>query len=130
MQRLLEQQVNASLAPFSHAVEGEAERSLGSQQSTLQSAREVLECEAAKKASSRAKRHGRKMRLGACLVCCEEEVSTVFYRCGHMCACAGCAHNLKQRRAQCPVCRAPIRDVVQAFLAGHDWDDEEPSTED
>jgi hypothetical protein len=56
-------------------------------------------------------------RLGSCIICCEADVSTVFYRCGHMCACVHCAHRLRQRRAQCPICRASIRDVVQVFMA-------------
>ena len=55
--------------------------------------------------------------LGACVVCCEAEVNTVFYKCGHLCTCARCAHNLRSRRASCPICRAPIREVIQAFLA-------------
>lgn len=61
-------------------------------------------------------------RLGACVVCCEAEVNTVFFKCGHMCACARCAHNLRSRRANCPICRAPVRDIIQAFLAGNDAD--------
>ena len=55
--------------------------------------------------------------LGACVICIEAEVSTVFYKCGHMCACNRCAFTLKQRRAKCPICRAPITDVIQAFIA-------------
>lgn len=55
--------------------------------------------------------------LGACVICTEAEVSTVFYKCGHMCACNLCAFTLKQRRAKCPICRAPITDVIQAFVA-------------
>ena len=55
--------------------------------------------------------------LGACVICTEAEVSTVFYKCGHMCACNLCAFTLKQRRAKCPICRAPITDVIQAFIA-------------
>ena len=55
--------------------------------------------------------------LGACVVCTDQEVSTLFYSCGHLCACARCAFTLKARKAPCPICRAPIRDVVQAYLA-------------
>jgi hypothetical protein len=56
-------------------------------------------------------------RLGACVVCTTSEVDTVFYRCGHLATCARCAHNLRRRRANCPICRAPVRDVMQVFLA-------------
>ena len=55
--------------------------------------------------------------LGACVVCTDQECSTLFYSCGHLCACARCAFTLKARKAPCPICRAPIRDVVQAYLA-------------
>lgn len=55
--------------------------------------------------------------LGTCVVCIEEEVGAVLYQCGHMCTCARCAHALLGRRAKCPICRAPIRDVVRAFIA-------------
>lgn len=55
--------------------------------------------------------------LGACVVCTDSEVNTVFYRCGHMATCARCAHALRRRRANCPICRAPVRDVIQVFLA-------------
>ena len=60
---------------------------------------------------------GRPGSLGACVVCCEADVNTLFYQCGHLCSCAQCAHMLLSRRAKCPICRAPIRDVVQAFPA-------------
>jgi hypothetical protein len=55
--------------------------------------------------SSKASRHG------ACAVCCDEQIDCVLYRCGHMCVCTVCAAQL----AKCPVCRAPIRDVVRVF---------------
>lgn len=60
---------------------------------------------------------GRPGSLGACVVCCEADVNTLFYQCGHLCSCARCAHMLMSRKSRCPICRAPIRDVVQAFPA-------------
>ena len=120
MQRRLEQQVSASLRqPSGEQSEDEGDGTRSTTLATVAKAREVLD------GASKKPRRPASFRLGTCIVCCEAEVATVFYRCGHMCACAGCAHNLKQRRAQCPVCRAPIRDVVQAFLAGRDDDDDD-----
>lgn len=55
--------------------------------------------------------------LGACIVCTTKNADTVFYRCGHLCACASCAHTLAARGLRCPICRAPIDDVVRVFLA-------------
>lgn len=55
--------------------------------------------------------------LGACVVCTDSEVDTVFYRCGHLATCARCAHALRRRRANCPICRAPVKDVIQVFRA-------------
>jgi len=50
-----------------------------------------------------------------CLICLDKPVDTVLYQCGHMCLCYGCGMQLKQRGAHCPVCRAPIRDIIKAY---------------
>lgn len=55
--------------------------------------------------------------LGACLVCTSKSADAVFYRCGHLCACISCAHTLTARGLRCPICRSPIDDVVQVFIA-------------
>lgn len=38
----------------------------------------------------------------------------IFSRCGHMCTCFKCAHDLLWSSGRCPVCRALIVDVVKA----------------
>ena len=63
------------------------------------------------------KRHGRgrmeyevadeQMKL--CQVCYEEEMDSLFYACGHVCACEACARQVES----CPVCRERVRGVVK-----------------
>ncbi|KAJ2951085.1 hypothetical protein O0L34_g5466 [Tuta absoluta] len=48
-----------------------------------------------------------------CKVCMDSEVSVVFLPCGHLVSCGGCGAAL----AQCPLCRAPVRALVRAYLA-------------
>lgn len=54
-------------------------------------------------------------RKGNCCICYEKQVDSLLYRCGHMCACLKCAHELQWSSGKCPICRAPIVDVVRAY---------------
>ncbi|KAK3023854.1 hypothetical protein RJ639_043985 [Escallonia herrerae] len=39
----------------------------------------------------------------------------MYFRCGHMCTCFQCAHTLQWSSGKCPICQAPILDVVRAY---------------
>ncbi|KAM0943740.1 putative transcription factor C2H2 family [Dioscorea sansibarensis] len=54
-------------------------------------------------------------KKGNCYICYEMQVDTLLYRCGHMCTCFKCAHELLWSSGRCPVCRALIVDVVKAY---------------
>ncbi|KAF5742394.1 RING/U-box superfamily protein [Tripterygium wilfordii] len=58
----------------------------------------------------------RALKNRRCCICYEMQVDSLLYRCGHMCTCLKCAHELQWSSGKCPVCRAPIDDVVRAFL--------------
>ena len=48
-----------------------------------------------------------------CSVCMDRAIDSAFIPCGHMTACLSCARRL----TACPICREPIADVLQTFLA-------------
>jgi hypothetical protein len=48
---------------------------------------------------------------GACSICLDAAINTIFLECGHMAACLACAGKL----TTCPICRRPITRVVQTF---------------
>ena len=50
-----------------------------------------------------------------CSICLDRTIDSAFIPCGHQAACVECARRLE---GTCPICREPIADVLQTFLAG------------
>ena len=52
-----------------------------------------------------------------CVICCDKDVDSVLYSCGHMCMCFQCAVQQWAAAGECPLCRATIRDVIRTYRA-------------
>ena len=50
-----------------------------------------------------------------CAVCYEQQVNSVLYTCGHICMCYDCSVKQWKTNGCCPICRAPIRDVIRTY---------------
>lgn len=50
-----------------------------------------------------------------CIICYAKPVDCVLYSCGHMYFCYDCALMLSDTTGLCPICRAPILDVIRTY---------------
>ena len=52
---------------------------------------------------------------GTCVVCTQNKIDSVVYRCGHMCVCQPCGYELISGNHKCPMCRSPITDIIRVY---------------
>ena len=57
----------------------------------------------------------RVVEAGHCVICSDGVIDSVVYHCGHMCVCMACGLELKGQGLKCPICRAPITDIIRAY---------------
>ncbi|KAF1746957.1 hypothetical protein GCK72_023415 [Caenorhabditis remanei] len=50
-----------------------------------------------------------------CTICMDAPVNSVLYTCGHMCMCFDCGRRLLTTKGTCPICRAPVQDVIKTY---------------
>lgn len=53
--------------------------------------------------------------LNNCVVCMENPKEVLLYPCGHRCLCARCSVLLHLSNFTCPICRAPVNDLVRIY---------------
>lgn len=52
-----------------------------------------------------------------CVICMNDRVNAVLYRCGHLCMCFACAREMMNSGKNCPLCRQLIYDVIRCYSA-------------
>lgn len=50
---------------------------------------------------------------GLCLICCSQTATVVAFPCRHCCMCRECAERFASISNHCPVCRAPVTELIE-----------------
>ncbi|VFQ71540.1 unnamed protein product [Cuscuta campestris] len=50
---------------------------------------------------------------GICCLCSTRRIDSLLYRCGHMCTCLKCSEKLVQGKGNCPMCQAPVAELIR-----------------
>lgn len=53
-----------------------------------------------------------------CVICMSNAADYLVLPCGHQCGCESCLTVLKNNKADCPICRAKISNLVKVFRTG------------
>ena len=50
-----------------------------------------------------------------CVICLQAPYNTVLVPCGHLYLCYNCASSVKNKNAECPICRSFIQDILRVY---------------
>jgi len=50
-----------------------------------------------------------------CIICVDADRDVIFYKCGHICCCSGCAQT--KIKGVCPICRSVIKEITKFYFA-------------
>ena len=53
-----------------------------------------------------------------CVICMSNVADYLVLPCGHQCGCESCLTVLRNNKADCPICRAKISNLVKVFRSG------------
>jgi rubrerythrin len=58
---------------------------------------------------------GEEQNRALCAVCLASQKEALFLPCKHLCACAHCAATIMKSTKTCPICRAPVANVLNVY---------------